>query len=141
MSMPATVPIPTASNPDPERDAAAVDDPAQDVAPDVVGAEQVRAAGRGEANLRVGFQRIVGREHVGEDRGEDQQHDDGAGGGAEGLPLAGSPRATAGASTGAALTSEMASAGAATVVTDAEERSPFTRRPPQRYRMRGSSHA
>ncbi len=116
--------------PDPQRDAASVDDAAEDVAADVVGAEEMHAAGGGQADLGVGFQRIVGREHVGEDRGEDQQHDDGAGGGAEGLPSEYGPeRRPVRHGRGPHL--RMASAGAATVVTEAEERSPFTRPPPQ----------
>src|SRR4029453_10134218 len=66
--------------------AAPVDDAAEDVAADIVGAEEMRAAGRGQTDLRVGFQRIVGRENVSEDRGEDQQDNDGAGCCAERLP-------------------------------------------------------
>ena len=34
--------------------------------------------GARQADLRVGRQRIVGREHVGEDRGEHEQRDEGA---------------------------------------------------------------
>ena len=62
-----------------------MDDPAEDVAADVVGAEEVLAARRGQADLGVCLQGIVGGEDVGEDRREDEKQDQGGGGGAQRL--------------------------------------------------------
>jgi hypothetical protein len=62
-----------------QRHAAAVDDAAQDVAPDVVGAEEMLRGGRGQDLGEVGGHRIVGaqdRRQHGDDH--EHQHEDGA---------------------------------------------------------------
>ena len=74
--MPAAVPMPTASSPTQSEMRRAVDDPAQHVAADVVGAERMRPARRRQPDLRLRLQRIVGRQHVGEDRRQHDQHEE-----------------------------------------------------------------
>ena len=68
-----------------ERDARAEDEPAQDVAPDLVGAEQVREPGSLEALGDVLLVRAIRRQRLGE-RGRDHDDADGRRGQPEGEP-------------------------------------------------------
>ncbi len=61
---------------DSERDAGAVDDAAIDVAAEGIGAQPMRGAGRRQGQRRVDRQRIVGRDEVREERGEDEERHD-----------------------------------------------------------------
>src|SRR5262249_37659055 len=112
-----------------ERDASAVDDAAQDVAADVVGAERMRPAWRRQTDLRLRGDRIVRRDDVGENRRQRQQHDEAGRHGAERLaPPRVGPRVEAADGVGGGLSGEGRSA------RDGHDR-------PQWYRMRGSSPA
>src|SRR5262249_13099752 len=113
----------------PERDASAVDDAAQDVAADVVGAEWMCPARRRQTDLRLRGDRIVRRDDVGEDRRERQKHDEARRPGAERLaPQGVGELVEATEGLGGGLSRERRGA------RDGHER-------PQWYRMRGSSHA
>ena len=115
----------------PQRDPAAVDDAAEDVAADVVGAERVIAAGRRQSNVGLRGQRVVRRQHVGEERGEHEHSDQRRRHRAERLAAEGVPQQARAA--------------------DLVDRGRLERRDArrhrghrgraQRYRIRGSSHA
>ena len=64
---------------------APVDEPAQQVAPDVVGAQQVRGGGGLQAVAQVDLLEAVGRQRIGEDADQHQEQDDDAAGGAQRL--------------------------------------------------------
>ena len=62
-----------------------MDEPAQQVTPDVVGAQQVRGGGGLQAVAQVDLLEAVGRQRIGEDADQHQEQDDDAAGGAQRL--------------------------------------------------------
>ena len=71
-----------------------VDEAAQQVAPDVVGAQQVRGRGGLQAVAQVDLLVAVGRQRIGEDADQHQEQDDDAAGGAQRLLAHQPPRRT-----------------------------------------------
>ena len=94
MTMPDHRPDADREEPDPQRDAGAVDDAAEDVSADIVGPEGVRGAGARQADRGIRVERIVRGNDVREDRGQHHDRDQERGCRAEGLALDRRPQGT-----------------------------------------------